>query len=355
MLRRILCSQVPVKMAKGTRVHRRFVSRRCRSAPYTSPSCNCEVVDKDVHMKKYSKALDKEDWEDATCAVCLEYPHNAVLLLCSSHDKGCRPYMCATSYRYSNCLDQYEKAYKKVTSPHHEQSWHGSTDYSNVGSGDWPTQNCEGLELACPLCRGQVKGWTVVEGARKHLNKKRRTCMQENCSFIGTYKELRKHVKQDHPSARPREVDPVLEQEWKRLEHERERDDVISTITSSMPGAMVLGDYVIERNNHPFDTDDDEGVDEDDDSYQVGFGDGNILNMLYILQRAIGQNGNGTGRGRERGFFQPINGEGFHRGLSPAEASSEEDDDGPALRHRSRGRVVVGSGRAVTRRRRTRQ
>lgn len=336
-------------MAKGTRIHRRLVSRRCRSAPYRFPSCNCEVVDNDVHMK-YSKASHKEDWEDATCAVCLEYPHNAVLLLCSSHDKGCRPYMCATSYRYSNCLDQYEKAYKKITSPDNEQSWHGSGDYASVGSGDWPSQKCEGMELACPLCRGQVKGWTVVEGARKHLNKKRRTCMQENCSFVGTYRELRKHVKQDHPSARPREVDPVLEQKWKRLEHERERDDVISTITSSMPGAMVLGDYVIERNHHPLFSDDDEEVDEDeDDSYQVGFGDNNLLNVLYILQRAIGQNGNGTGRGRERGFF---------RESSPAEASSEDDDDddGPTLRHRSRGRgVVVGSGRAVTRRRRTRQ
>ncbi|OEL24687.1 hypothetical protein BAE44_0014293 [Dichanthelium oligosanthes] len=39
----------------------------------------------------------------------MDHPHNAVLLLCSSHDKGCRSYICDTSYRHSNCLDRYKK------------------------------------------------------------------------------------------------------------------------------------------------------------------------------------------------------------------------------------------------------
>lgn len=38
----------------------------------------------------------------------------------------------------------------------------------------------------------------------------------------------------------------MLEEKWKRLENERARSDVISTIMSSTPGAVVLGDYVIE-------------------------------------------------------------------------------------------------------------
>ncbi|KAL5704238.1 hypothetical protein ACHQM5_022691 [Ranunculus cassubicifolius] len=312
-------------MAKVTRVHRKLASRRCRSTPYSLPSRHL----KDSHRKKHSKkALDhKQDWEDATCAVCLEYPHNAVLLLCSSHDKGCRPYMCATSYRYSNCLDQYEKAYKKVS----EESWAGQDGSSG---------------LACPLCRGQVKGWTVVESARTHLNAKRRSCMQENCTFNGTYKELRKHVKQDHPTARPRQVDPVLEQNWKRLEHEREHNDVMSTIASTMPGAMVLGDYVIERNNDNFDSDfedDDDDDDDDDDEVedgdlQMGFDGNRILNVLFMLQSSIGLGG-------RRPFLQPSNGERLRRGVSPIAVVSDEDDDGPEIRHRPRGRVVVGSGR----------
>nr|DAD24466.1 TPA_asm: hypothetical protein HUJ06_025930 [Nelumbo nucifera] len=213
-------------------------------------------MEKEIKQKK-SNALEKNDWEDATCSVCMEYPHNVVLLLYSSHDKGCCPYMCGTSYRYSNCLDQFKKAYTKVKSPLHGQTWHGSANNSTVSSGSgWPNEKCEVVELTCPLCRGQVKGWTVVEAARDCLNNKERSCMQDDCSFIGTYKELKKHVRAKHPSARPRELDPILEQKWIRLERGRERDDVISTVRSSMPGAMVLGDYVIEGNHYGFDTDD---------------------------------------------------------------------------------------------------
>ncbi|KAK6916029.1 Protein of unknown function DUF1644 [Dillenia turbinata] len=222
-------------MAKGSGGRRRIASRQYRSTPYHFASCNHDVSEKMIPRKCF-KTLEKKDWEDATCSLCMDHPHNAVLLLCSSHDKGCRPYMCGTSFRYSNCLDQYWKAYAKAASPHHVQSLDSSADCQIVGS-------IPGVcELACPLCRGQVKGWTVVETAREFLNTKKRSCMQDNCSFVGTYKELKKHVRADHPSARPREVDPVLEQKWRRLERQREWDDVISTIRSSAPGALLFGD-----------------------------------------------------------------------------------------------------------------
>ncbi|GFP87111.1 hypothetical protein PHJA_000854900 [Phtheirospermum japonicum] len=164
----------------------------------------------------------------------MECPHNAVLLLCSSHDKGCRPYMCGTSLRYSNCLDQYNKAYSS--------------------------------KLTCPLCRSQVKGWTVVGPAREHLNAKRRNCTHNDCSFVGTYKELRKHVRADHHSCGPpREVDPTLEQKWRGMERERETEDVRSTIRSSTPGAVFRGDY------HAFGSGGDVGPndDNDDDGYDM--------------------------------------------------------------------------------------
>ncbi|KAK6945572.1 Protein of unknown function DUF1644 [Dillenia turbinata] len=275
-------------MAKGSRGRRRIASRQYRSSPYHLTSCNHDVSENMIPRKCF-KMSEKKDWEDATCSVCMDHPHNAVLLLCSSHDKGCRPYMCGTSFRYSNCLDQYRKAYTKVASPHHVQSLDSSADSQIVR----PMASV--CELACPLCRGQVKGCTVVKPAREFLNAKKRSCMQDNCSFFGTYKELRKHVRADHPSARPREVDPALEQQWRHLERERERDDVISTIRSSMPGALVFGDYVIEGNHAGFDTDDEEGDFNTDhaggnEGFEVGF-DSNLVNV-FLLMHAFGPAGN---------------------------------------------------------------
>nr|XP_043622581.1 uncharacterized protein LOC122594178 [Erigeron canadensis]XP_043622582.1 uncharacterized protein LOC122594178 [Erigeron canadensis]XP_043622583.1 uncharacterized protein LOC122594178 [Erigeron canadensis] len=327
-------------MAKGTRGRRRMASKRSRSTPY--PMLACRHLS-NLKEKKSAIVMSKKDLEDITCSVCMEYPHNAVLLLCSSHDKGCRPYMCGTSSRYSNCLDQYKKAYTKVTfsSPHNSLPL--TTDNNSVMEplSGWPVENYgEVAELACPLCRGQVKGWTVVESAREYLNCKKRTCMHDNCSFIGAYKELKKHVKSEHPSAKPREVDPDQEQKWRRLEREREREDVISTVTSSMPGAVVYGDYVIERNSYGSDSDDDEGFD------VTGLGrgnhggldmasDNNSLVNVFLLFHAFGAGGN-------EGPF----------GRNDINDNDDSDDDGGggggtmSLVNRLRGRVLLGrSGR----------
>ncbi|GLT69477.1 hypothetical protein SLA2020_416250 [Shorea laevis] len=248
-------------MAKVGKV-RKSNSQRLRLNPYPLTSCSKNAVKGGQKKGKCSKALEKKDWEGATCPVCLEFPHNAVLLLCDSYHKGCRPYMCATSRRFSNCLEQYKKAYTKVTSMNN-----GSVDILGADEAD---KKLEVPELLCPLCRGQVKGWTVVEPARKYLNRKRRTCMQEKCSFVGTYKELKKHVKTKHPLAQPRAVDPALEEKWKKLEHERERNDVISTIMSSTPGALLLGDYVIEPGYHGI-YEEEYDSDDSDDSLDDGY------------------------------------------------------------------------------------
>lgn len=261
-----------------------------------------------ANEKKSSIVMPIKDWEDITCSVCMEYPHNAVLLLCSSHDKGCRPYMCGTSSRYSNCLDLYKNAYTKVEA--------------------YPLEKCvEGSELACPLCRGQVKGWTVVESAREYLNTKKRTCMHNNCSFVGVYKELKKHVRSEHPLVNPREVDPDQEQKWRRLERDREREDVISTITSSMPGSVVFGDYVIERNSYGLDSDNEEGL---DTGLEMGI-DSNLVNVL-LLFHAFGQR--------------------HHGDEDAGNSNDEEEDDGNGNgmslvnRLRRQGRVILGrSGR----------
>lgn len=272
----------------------RPLSRLIRSSPYPLRSHRCEVVDEGSPKRTSFLALEKRDWEDATCSVCMEFPHNAVLLLCSSHDKGCRSYMCGTSYRHSNCLDQFKKAYTKInegTPVMVENPDSLGLLAGGLGSGNWPLSSSEKSEVielaACPLCRGQVKGWTVVEPAREYLNNKKRSCMQDECSFTGTYKELQKHVRSEHPCAKPREVDPTLEQKWRRLEHEREREDVISTIRSSMPRSVVFGDYVIEMvNSDVEDSEEDEVI--GGDNADGGYGSssrGISRSILYFFLR----------------------------------------------------------------------
>ncbi|XP_047938091.1 uncharacterized protein LOC125185579 [Salvia hispanica] len=214
------------------------------------------------HEKLQPSASEKKEWDIAVCSICLESPHNAVLLLCSSYEKGCRPYMCATSNRYSNCLEQYSKASAKATSNPETQSWQGSIASLNFSEeSGCPDMKSKLSELLCPLCRSEVKGWTVLEPARRYLNSKKRACAQEKCSFVGTYKEIKKHVKVEHPKACPRDVDPSLAEKWKKLEREQDLSDVFSTIRASMPGAVVFGDYVIEG-NHGFSGggDDDDGL-----------------------------------------------------------------------------------------------
>ena len=307
-------------MAKANKLQRKSDSKCSRATRYLLPSSTWKAR-KHVHTKKKCQgASGKKDWEDATCSVCMEFPHNAVLLLCSSYNKGCRPYMCATSNRYSNCLEQYKKAYTKATSPQSSEQLGGSIGNMGLSSdGGQPNEKIEVPELLCPLCRGQVKGWTVVEPARKYLNAKKRTCMQDKCTFVGNYKELRKHVKAKHPLARPRAVDPVLEEKWKRLECERERSDVISTIISSTPGAVVLGDYVLEPNQSDFYSDYDSELDDYLEDFNLG--SFNLGRNAGIFSRnryhrnygSIEEDDFGMNRPTTFSGYAAASGRGFHR------------------------------------------
>uniref|UniRef100_A0A0E0QS77 RING-type domain-containing protein n=2 Tax=Oryza TaxID=4527 RepID=A0A0E0QS77_ORYRU len=172
----------PAVMTKSIR-GKKCSSRQLRSHNRRLFSqCNFKRV-----ANKELAATEKCAWKDSICPVCLECPHNAVLLLCSSHDKGCRPYICATNYHHSNCLDQLI------------DSRRSSKDCEDLDS----------IELTCPLCRGEVKGYTLVEPAREQLNQNKRSCMQDGCSYMGSYGELCKHVRKKHPSVKPHSVDPM--------------------------------------------------------------------------------------------------------------------------------------------------
>ncbi|XP_078428039.1 uncharacterized protein LOC144700510 [Wolffia australiana] len=156
---------------------------------------------------------DMREWEEARCPVCMEHPHNAVLLVCSSHDKGCRPYMCDTSYRHSNCLDQFRKAASASSAPCQE-----------------PKADERSLNLMCPLCRGPVKSWIVVSAARAFMNSKARDCSLESCKFSGAYGELRKHARTEHSAERPSDANPQRQRDWTRMERQRDIGDLLSTI-----------------------------------------------------------------------------------------------------------------------------
>ncbi|KAF0906939.1 hypothetical protein E2562_013319 [Oryza meyeriana var. granulata] len=312
-------------MARSSRA-RRHVARQLRPTPYPIPSYRWKAM-KESNRKKTLPATQKMDWEDANCSVCMEYPHNAVLLLCSSHDKGCRPYMCGTSYRHSNCLDQFKKAYTKGSLL---EEFPSNTVGINLDSAPLSVgEKNESVDLACPLCRGKVKGWTIVEPARSYLNGKGRTCMQDGCSFVGTYKDLRKHVKSEHPLAKPREVDPILEQKWRSLEIERERQDVLSTITATMGRAIVFGDYVLDLE----DEDDLDDVESDEDDNANRHGTNNTRRMLLFLMRQVArhhqnqrlQNANGSSGSAEDNYAVGSVANGTAPYPYPLEGDDEDD------------------------------
>ncbi|KAJ6415880.1 hypothetical protein OIU84_004630 [Salix udensis] len=103
---------------------------------------------------------DVKEWEQIRCPICMEHPHNAVLLQCSSFGKGCRPYMCNTSYRHSNCLDQFLKS--NVSSPFMEILHEIPSVSSRAGeelqllgqTGHYESEPQP--KLCCLLCRGQI-------------------------------------------------------------------------------------------------------------------------------------------------------------------------------------------------------
>ncbi|KAK8597862.1 hypothetical protein V6N13_095258 [Hibiscus sabdariffa] len=231
---------------------------RCRRSPF---SCSSSYNLRSSSKAPSGTGENVKEWEDARCPVCMEHPHNAVLLVCSSHEKGCRPYMCDTSYRHSNCFDQFRKSFagtSTTTTPEDPQQEEAqlvatnsspatptnsvptATDFLEESSeeGHSTPSNASSekqvlSKLVCPLCRGEVKDWVVVEPARCFMDAKSRSCSSESCNFTGAYKDLRKHARLEHPSVRPSEADPERQRNWRRLERQRDLGDLLSTLQSS--------------------------------------------------------------------------------------------------------------------------
>ncbi|KAL5699860.1 hypothetical protein ACHQM5_030699 [Ranunculus cassubicifolius] len=183
------------------------------------------------------------NWEDVICPICLDFPHNGVLLKCSSYHNGCRPFMCDTDHTHSNCLDRFKLAHG-MSAAVKEPSPSPSDTSSVQGTGLIELQATD--QPSCPLCRGEVRGWVVVDQARVHLNKKERCCEEDHCGYVGNYLELQSHAKVKHPHGRPSKVDPARQLDWDNFQQSSEIIDVLSTIHSEVPHGVVLGDYVIE-------------------------------------------------------------------------------------------------------------
>ncbi|KAL0380411.1 UNVERIFIED_CONTAM: hypothetical protein Sangu_0105400 [Sesamum angustifolium] len=188
-------------MPKDRRVNSSSFDRATVS-PY---SCSSKISDRKNCDSSSPQVGDEREWEEARCPICMEHPHNAVLLLCSSREKGCRPFICDTSYRHSNCLDQYRKSAAASSLPGEQHS-----------------------DLVCPLCRGVITGWDVIQPARTFMNSKMRSCSLETCVFTGNYAELRKHARLEHPYKRPSEASPTRQSNWAMLEQQREIEDALA-------------------------------------------------------------------------------------------------------------------------------
>ncbi|KQJ81534.1 uncharacterized protein LOC100843732 [Brachypodium distachyon] len=330
-------------------------------------------------------ALHKE-WDDARCPICMDHPHNAVLLLCSSHDKGCRSYICDTSYRHSNCLDRFKKmkldhmdsssqpsssfprdpSNRNVAqisrvglnreSPRllidipdrgdlgHQHVIHSSaaiagqqeetnfiqdTDLTLVaqeGEGSRLVESGEAAnlnQLMCPVCRGTVEGWEIIKDARQYLDEKPRACSREACTFSGNYSALRRHARRVHPTTRPADVDPSRRRAWHRLEHQREYGDILSAIRSAMPGAVVLGDYVIEGGDMSSHDREGSGPNQPSGSLLTTFF---LFHMMSTTPMRSGDEPRGSSRGLRRQRRRYLWGENL-LGLQYDDDDDEEGDD----------------------------
>jgi hypothetical protein len=332
-------------------------------------------------------ALHKE-WDDALCPICMDHPHNAVLLLCSSHDKGCRSYVCDTSYRHSNCLDRFKKMkvndgdspsqssssmprgtrnqnvvqrsrfgltresprlHMDISEPdeasNHQDASHrpaaiaGEQEENNYNEGPDLTLEAHEVEingpsessdvsslnqLLCPLCRGAVSGWKIIKEARQYLDEKSRACSREACTFSGNYREIRRHARRVHPTTRPADVDPSRRRAWHHLEHQREYADIVSAIRSAMPGAVVLGDYAIEGGEMFSHGRETSGPSEPSGSLLTTFF---LFHMLSSSPIRSGDEPRGASRGLRRQRRRYLWGENL-LGLQYDDDDNDDDDEG---------------------------
>ncbi|KAG7572307.1 hypothetical protein ISN44_As09g006750 [Arabidopsis suecica] len=191
-------------------------SNKVRVSPYPLRSSRTD-------KQKSSESPIETSWEDVRCVICMEPPHNAVLLTCSSSSSGCHPYMCDTSVRHSNCFKQFRKKNR--------------------------TKRLSTKTLQCPLCRGEIFETTkVTSTARRFMNAKPRSCSVEDCKFSGTYAQLNTHLKTEHRGIVPPKVDPQRQQRWEMMERDAEYVELMTA--AEIPHATEVVHQQLPNDHH---------------------------------------------------------------------------------------------------------
>ncbi|XP_031389321.1 uncharacterized protein LOC116201970 isoform X2 [Punica granatum] len=248
------------------RRERSVSSDRCRASPFRCSSSRTKHPSSKVPSETEANI---KEWEEARCPVCIEHPHNAVLLILSTPTTPTTP---TTPIQEQSLLvnessspeipQEEEPLLGNETLPLQELSPPPNANLSGDisqrehsppanmssptestvtelheehadGHVTTPSENPADPKLLCPLCRGQIKDWIVVDAARRYMNAKSRSCACATCEFSGTYMDLRKHARLEHPTVRPTEADPERQRSWRRLERQRDLGDLLSTLQSS--------------------------------------------------------------------------------------------------------------------------
>uniref|UniRef100_A0A7N0URW4 Uncharacterized protein n=1 Tax=Kalanchoe fedtschenkoi TaxID=63787 RepID=A0A7N0URW4_KALFE len=265
-------------------------------------------------------------WDDVTCPICLDFPHNCVLLRCSSYNNGCRPFVCGTDHMLSNCLDRFRNA--------HGMSSETKSLATSSTEEIQPVMTETTDKPLCPLCRGIVTGWVVVDVARTHLDVKKRTCEELRCSFTGSYVELQKHAQQEHPHACPNKIDPARQLDWENFQQSSEIIDVLSTIHSEVPRGVVLGDYVIEYDDNDS-GDEYEDFPGDDGSWWTSC----ILYQVFDNMRSSRNRRRSSARASTRGSRHSETSNSDEGSVMSVEFEVDEADAPPAPSRSSSGRL----------------
>ncbi|CAH8337063.1 unnamed protein product [Eruca vesicaria subsp. sativa] len=172
-------------------------SKRTRVSPYPLRSSRTQ---REIKLESAIQTQGPCQWEDIRCVICLEPPHNAVLLKCSSFSNGCHTYMCDTSRRHSNCFKQYRRK----------------------------NRNRFTKAISCTNCRGEVNETIKVSAARRYFNAKPRACAFDGCTFSGTYTQLEKHLKAYHPRFTKPLVDPERQRAWEEMQRADEYTEIMT-------------------------------------------------------------------------------------------------------------------------------
>ncbi|XP_002889304.2 uncharacterized protein LOC9323904 [Arabidopsis lyrata subsp. lyrata] len=191
-------------------------SNKIRVSPYPLRSTRTNK------LKAIESPIETE-WEDVRCVICMEPPHDAVLLTCSSSLNGCRPYMCGTSVRHSNCFKQFSRNNRKK--------------HSNTKT------------LHCPLCRGEVfETKKAAKTTRRFMNAKPRSCPVDDCEFSATYSHLNKHLKTEHRGIVPTKVDPQRQCRWEMMERHAEYVNLMTA--AGIPHMSEVVHHQLPNNHH---------------------------------------------------------------------------------------------------------